>query len=226
MEIFAKPNSPRAKIAHPSSTLLGQLRLVSVKATSSGPSSTPASLYSGKRPPRFALRGCTGARTLLLALGAQGNPSESFPSPASEEPPSVGVGVAAQTLWRYNSSQRDFPCVLSVCLGAGFLPPASAVATGKCNPRHYKARLRAPLSGLSYCSAKPAKPPTRGRSIPLSRFGVVNRKLSRPRSHPRLVPAPKTPARLFRWDDIRYAPCSTRRVHCLRSHHTPNRRRC
>jgi hypothetical protein len=38
-------------------------------------------------------------------------------------------------------------------------PPAAAVATGKCNARHYKARLRVRSWDQSYYSAKPGKPP-------------------------------------------------------------------
>ena len=64
-------------------------------------------------------------RTLLLALGAQGNPSESFPSPASEEPPTCrGESGSADSVALQFQPER-FPCVLSVYLGAGFLPPAA-----------------------------------------------------------------------------------------------------
>ena len=39
-------------------------------------------------------------------------------------------------------------------------PPAAAVATGKCNARHYKVRLGIRSWDQSYYSAKPRKPPT------------------------------------------------------------------
>ena len=56
-------------------------------------------------------------RTLLLALGAQGNPSESFPSPASEEPPTCRGESASANSVALQFQLEGFPCVLSVCLG-------------------------------------------------------------------------------------------------------------
>ena len=68
----------------------------------------------------------------------------------------VGESGSADFWGAKNSRRRDF----REHLGAEHLPPAAAVATGKCNARHYKVRLGIRSWDQSYYSAKPRKPPT------------------------------------------------------------------